>query len=187
MSLVGHDRNADARHMALLAQGNASALRQVIDIHMKSAYALAYRMLLNADDAEDVVQAAFIKLWREAHRYNPVKASLKTWLHTIVMRNSLDRLRRRKVVMEPIEDWVDTLESLDNSHLALEAKQQQLRIRFAVAALNPKQRAAISLSYFDDFTQKEAAIIMGIHIKAFEGLIGRAKAVLREALGGFDE
>ncbi len=174
---------SDAQLITRMAAGEALAFRLLVSRHLDRAHAIAMRVLHNREDAEEAVQDALSRVWRNATRFDPGRAAFSTWFYRILANAALDRLRRRPPMAEAVTDHEETLadgrpSAEDRSVEAGEAR----RIRAAVAQLPPQQRLAVALCYFEDFTQAEAARIMNVHIKALEALLFRAKANLKRRI-----
>jgi RNA polymerase sigma-70 factor (ECF subfamily) len=175
---------ADGELIKATAAGDTAAFRRLVDRHLTRAHAIAYRVLLNREDAEEAVQAAFTKAWTHAGRFDPARSAFSTWLYTIVTRTCVDRLRRTKPASQPIEDWSEHLaDDAPDAETTVKARQEAAAVRDAVATLAPNQRAAVVLCYFEGFTNAEAASNLGLHIKAFEALLFRARQRLKDMLG----
>ncbi len=175
---------ADDELIRRTAAGDTAAFRQLVDRHLPRAHAVAYRVLLNREDAEEAVQAAFTKAWTHAGRFDPARSAFSTWLYTIVTRTCLDRVRRARPPTQPIDDWSEHLaDDAPDAHTAVEARQKATAVRDAVASLPPNQRMAVVLCYFEGFTNAEAAKSLNLHLKAFEGLVLRARRRLKDMLG----
>lgn len=176
-------QHTDEQLMARIAQGDARAFDSLVRRHLPRAYAIARRVLLNQQDAEDAAQEAFSKIWMKAGSWQPGRAAFTTWLYRVVANAALDMARKR-----PKNETHDalTLEQLEDEHpnaeAALADHQQSASVRALVATLTPPQRMAITLCYFEEMSNAEAAAAMGIHLKALEGLLVRARKTLREAL-----
>lgn len=157
---------ADGELMARLAGGNSEALRELYDRHASLLLALALRILHNRDDAEEVVQEAFLYAWRKACSYDPARSSVSSWLVVIVRSRSLDRLRS----FQRLESMRLELErcGAEHRHLFSEGFGQVLdderaaRVRRALAHLPPSQRQVLEFSYYDGRTQKEVAEMTGV-------------------------
>lgn len=177
----------DAELMARVAQGDADAFNQLVQRHLPRAYALARRVLTSTADAEDAAQEAFTKVWVNARDYRPEKAAFTTWLHRIVVNTSLDMARKKRPVA--VED--DVLHAVpdtrDGAETLLAEAEEKAQVQAAIAALPPQQRAAITLCYTEEYSNAEAARIMGVHLKALEGLLVRAKKTLRLTLKGLKQ
>ncbi|MFZ4124742.1 MAG: RNA polymerase sigma factor [Rickettsiales bacterium] len=181
-----NNAQSDAEVMKRVADGDTQAFASLVKQHLPRAYALAYRTLMNAAEAEDIAQEAFTKLWVKARDYDASRAAFATWLHRIVVNLCLDRIRQRKPhggsdEIAEIADDRPSAESLASDH------EEADLVREAVAALPEQQRLAVSLCYFEEYTNPEAAKLMGLHIKALEGLLVRARKTLREKLGELKE
>jgi RNA polymerase sigma-70 factor (ECF subfamily) len=134
-------------------------------------------------DAEEAVQDAFDKVWVNAARYNPAKAAVGTWFYRILTNTCLNMARKRPpefVTLDVIEEVVADEEKGQDERLM--AHREGLRVRMAVQSLSERQRLAVVLCYFEDMTNPEAAQVMGLHVKALEGLLVRARKLLREIL-----
>lgn len=174
----------DEERMSAVAQGNQGAFSALVSAYAGYAHAIALRFLGNRADAEEAVQEAFTKVWVHAARFDPAMARFKTWFTRILTNTCRDRIRRTNPAADNIEDWMDILPGSDTTQDAtLSNTQECQRIRRAVQSLPDRQRMAVILCYFEDLTNPEAAAAMGVHIKALEGLLVRARKILKKELG----
>lgn len=183
--MVAHTQS-DSEVMARVANGDAQAFASLVRMHLPRAYALAYRTLLNSAEAEEVAQDAFTKIWVKAREYDGSRAAFATWLHRIVVNLCLDRIRQRRPhdgddALAEIADKGPSAESLAST------REEADIVRDAVGLLPAQQRAAVNLCYFEEYTNPEAAKIMGLNVKALEGLLVRARKTLREKLKDMKE
>jgi RNA polymerase sigma-70 factor (ECF subfamily) len=168
--------------MGRVAAGDAAALQLLVERHLPRAHAIASRVLAGEADAQDAVQEAFTKVWMNAARWRPQRAAFTTWLYRIVVNSCLDMARRKApdadsdAIIAALPDGGDAAET------RLETDEQAARVRTAVQALPEHQRMAVTLCYFEAFTNPEAAQIMDMNVKALEGLLVRARRQLRQAL-----
>lgn len=179
MTLAEDDAAAewDARAMQAIARRDAHAYRAAIERYAPTLFALAYRMLADRQEAEDVVQDSLLRLWDHAAGWQPSGGGLPAWLRRIATNGCLDRLRRRK-------RWSHEAppERVDDAPLAdaqLDAAARDVAARRALQALSDRQRAAIVLTYYEQLPNTAAATAMGLGVKAFESLLLRARAALR--------
>ena len=166
-------------------KGDKAAFAALVGRHSRKFYAAAFRLVLRQEDAEDVVQDAFIKLWDGRAAWQEGKsAKFTTWFYRIVVNQSLDHIAKRKDgrKRELSDDMVSGEEAADN---VLWAKQQDYAVAGALAELPERQRTAITLFYKEELSQKETADIMGLTPKAVESLIGRAKQTLKERIKAY--
>lgn len=168
--------------MEAIASGQDAALRALMGDLSPALLRLASSLLRNSAEAEDVVQEAFLRLWRAAPDWRPA-ARVSTWLHTVVYRLCLDRLRRaRSRPLEAGDQWLDAPDESATPEEALARSDQERLLESMIAALPPRQRAAISLCYAQDLSQAEAAAVLECTEEAYEALLGRARRKLREGL-----
>ena len=170
-----------------MARGDSSALADLYDRHARAIYSLAIRMLADAAEAEDVVQDVFTQAWRQASRYDPLRAPVVAWLMIITRARALDRLRRRRsrivavelspAVPEPPDPDV-TLEAL-----AITAEQAE-RVRGALGELPDSQRTAIELAYYEGLSQSDIAERLQQPLGTIKTRIRSGLLKLRDALTG---
>lgn len=191
----------DEELMLAVCNGNQSAYQTIVSQHLKSISHYAYRLLGNRKDTEDITQETFLKLWVNAGKWQPRKAKLSTWLHRIAHNLCVDYLRKHgnTQTRESFDDETGELasrgieriarieregdspdnNSLENSNHARERAQQ---LEQAIAGLPENQRSALMLCHYSGFSNKEAAAIMNLSVKALESAIARAKRSLRNTL-----
>jgi RNA polymerase sigma factor (sigma-70 family) len=184
----------DAALAARLAARDAQALREVIARHAGALNRIAYRMVGDAHEAEDIVQEACLRLWDHAPRLaqrhpagTPAGAALRLsgWLKRVVTNLAIDRLRAgRRISGEEVPERADEAPLADSR---IEVEQRDGATRALVLALPERQRAAIVLTYYEELPNAEAAEAMDMNIKAFESLLHRARASLRQAFAAQGE
>ena len=172
------DEDDDHRLMERVAEGDAVAFRTLVERHTASLTAHATRMLHNPSEAEDVVQEAYVRLWKQAPSYRP-EAKLRTFLHGIAHNLCIDRLRARR----PHDAGaLEQLASTDRPSGGLWDREISTRVQREVAALPERQRAALSLVHFEELSNIDAAALLGVTVEALESLLARARRTLRERL-----
>jgi RNA polymerase sigma factor (sigma-70 family) len=178
---VTDDGLDDDALMRRVAVADASAFRTLVEVHGAMLHRIAYRMLLDAAEAEDVAQESLLRLWRDASKWQAGHSGVAAWLTRVAMNQCLDRLRRRKFASD---DAVPERE--DESPLApdtIDAEASRARVASAISDLPERQRAAIVLTYYEDMSNNAAASLLDMNIKAFESLLLRARSALGKALG----
>lgn len=163
-----------------VADGDKAAYRQLMDRHLKRCIGLARRMTGNAADAEDVAQDAFLRLWRHADRWQPGRGKFSTWLYKIVVNLCIDRSRRRSFL--PLEAAGDPADDRPDAAEGIAKAQTAKTIAAAIARLPERQRAALTLRYYEDIGNAEAAEILAVSVDAIESLLLRARRSLRAEL-----
>ena len=173
----------DAKLMLMVCNANHDAFAELVQRHTQNFFALAFRTLQSKDDAEDIVQNAFIKLWQKPHSWNSEKSLFTTWFYRVIINACHDHHRRNKrlVYVEP-EVIENALSPITSEQSNLEAEQelrlQQRYLEMGLAKLSVAQRDAINLVIYCALPQKQAASIMGVGLKALESLLVRAKRAL---------
>ncbi len=154
-------RDDDADFARRLKLGDNAALASLFDRHGAVAYRLALSVTRDAELAEDAVQDAFLGVWRGIARFDPLRASFKTWLLTVVHRRAIDIVRRRRPVSALPQDLMpEMLRSSDALSETL-TRLDAVSVRTALDELPDRQREAVSLAYFGGLTQTEIAAATG--------------------------
>jgi RNA polymerase sigma-70 factor (ECF subfamily) len=142
-----------------LADGELDALEDLYDRYKTMAYSIAYRITNDATLAEDVVQDAFLGVWRNAARYMEGRGSVKTWLLAIVHHRAIDAVRRRRPTTElpDLELPPPAAFTLPDVWAEVASILDAETVQAALGALSDVQREAIELAYFGGLTQQEIA------------------------------
>jgi len=186
-------RDPDIRLMLRVRNDDAEAFAELVDRYQQRLVGIMHHLLGNAEEAEDVAQEVFLRVYRSRHKYRP-KAKFSTWLFTIANNLALNVLRGRKrkptvplpaqesgpLGPRPAEQIVPDRE-LTPAH-GLRQRELQAVIRQALEELNERQRMAVVLNKFEEMNYAEIAAIMGLTTKAVKSLLSRARGKLREVL-----
>ena len=169
----------DGELVLRVAQKDRSAYRTLVERHLDKCVKVAERVLGNRQDAEDVVQEACLKIWNEAGRWQP-RAKFSTWLYRVVVNGCLDHRRKKIPATEDgLEFIIDETIGADEKMIV---EERVKRVKRALQELPERQRVAIVLSYYEGFSNQEAADVMDILLGAFQQLLFRAKQRLKEGL-----
>ncbi|MGL5838720.1 MAG: sigma-70 family RNA polymerase sigma factor [Sphingorhabdus sp.] len=175
------DESDDAL-MTRVAARETDALRLLADRHAELPWRIAFRMLADRTEAEDVAQEAMLRLWQYADRWQPGGSGVAAWLTRVATNACLDRLRRRRFVGDnAIPERADESLLADE---AIEADEVRKAVAECIEALPDRQRAAVVLTYYEERQNKMAAEILAMRLKAFESLLFRARASLRDCVEG---
>lgn len=178
----GSMSDVDTALMQRVAKGDHAAYRLLMDKYLRHAVTMAYRVLFDRADAEEVAQEAFLRVWQHAARWRPDGgASFKTWLNRVVVNLSIDRRRKPKMAM--LDDELDPVdEDGATPYEARLAHETGDRVAAALAKLPERQRAAILLCFWEGESNITAAEALGVTVGALESLLVRAKRSLRDDL-----
>jgi RNA polymerase sigma-70 factor (ECF subfamily) len=179
-------RRADEDLMQLLREGEARAFEVVYERHADAAFSLAYRMCGRRSMAEDVVQEAFLSLWRSGARYDRARGSVRTWVLGIVHNRAVDALRRggvherRRASDEGLEEH---FEAAERTELEVSRRDEAREVREAIEELPDEQSQVIELAYFGGFTHTEIARMLDTPIGTIKGRMRLGLQKLRLQLG----
>lgn len=172
----------DESLMALVASRDQRAFRALMERHMARTIALAERIVGGNADADDIGQDAFLRVWNHAKSYDARAGRFTTWLYRIVLNLSIDR--KRKPRHDDIDKAADVANDRPDQVACLIADEQWTAMEQAMQTLPERQRAAIALFHMEGLSGREAAQVMELSEKAFESLLIRARAALREHVRG---
>ncbi len=181
--------DADAALMLRVKRGDMQAFEELVEKYKQPIVGLAYRMLRDLSEAEDLAQNVFVRVFQSAHRYE-VSAKFSTWIFTIARHLCLNEIRRRS--RHPAESLEGSQAESDEQaprqfedvktfsppqaclHGELEEKIQK-----ALDELPPKQRLALALCRQEELSYEEIADVLGCSLSATKSLIHRARETLK--------
>ena len=167
--------------------GDSEAFRVLVESHSRSVFRLAYRMTGNEQDAEDVVQESFLRVYRQLDRFES-RANFGTWLYRIVANCSVDlmrsRLARHARLLEPDEpfDFDRQISEGPGPERLAESAEISRRVAAALEELSPLERAAFTLRHHEGRSIQEIGKILGLGTSAAKHSVFRAVRKLRVAL-----
>ncbi|MBI5204529.1 MAG: RNA polymerase sigma factor [Nitrospirae bacterium] len=184
----------DIQLMLRFQSGVESCFEQLVERHKNRVFNLAYRFLGSYQEAEDIAQEVFIKIYYAKNSYKP-KAKFTTWLYIICKNTCLKELRKNKPNTVSMDDTFElseddvtpqiadphtpsSLDSMLNTERALFVKQ-------AIDSLPANQKMALILYRYDQLSYEESAKVMGCSVKAVKSLLHRAKINLKERLADY--
>jgi RNA polymerase sigma-70 factor, ECF subfamily len=178
--------DADRAVLARVAAGQLDALEELYDHYRTMAYSIALRITADGSAAEDVVQDAFLGVWRNAALYIEGRGSVKTWLLSIVHHRAVDTIRRRRPTTELLDQegvpppaltipdiWPEVAAGLDRD-----------AVQAALGSLSDVQREALQLAYFGGLTQQEIAVRTNTPLGTVKSRMRLGLLAMRRALVG---
>ena len=180
----------DSEIITRCQRGDKAAFREVVQSYQRMVFSLSLKMLADEEEAKDVVQETFIRVWRGIRSYDPQKP-FKTWLYTIATRLCLDRLKRQKPVV-PLPDDERTLHrfaSDDNSQRKMENAEWAAIVRLLAEGLSEKQRIAFSLCQLEGLSPQEAEEMTDMDARQLKSNLYVARQTIRKRLKdlGYEE
>jgi RNA polymerase sigma-70 factor (ECF subfamily) len=173
---------SDDALMVRVALRDASALRLLADRHAALPWRIAYRMLSDRAEAEDVAQEALLRLWQAGSNWKPGGSGVAAWLTRVSTNLCLDRLRRRRFTSD--EEAPDRADAAPLADAEIEGDEVRAAVINCIQALPERQRASIILTYYEERANQSAAETLAMQLKAFESLLFRARAALRSCIEG---
>jgi RNA polymerase sigma-70 factor (ECF subfamily) len=176
---------SDNELLEAVAEGDRNAFAVLMKRYLARMVTLAQRVVFDREQAREIVQEAFLRVWQHAHKWNPDgSATFLTWLRRVVINLSISRRRRFRdqVSLDVIEELPS---ELADGFDYIAASDKKRVVREALEKLPERQRAAVALYYFDDLPQIQAAEIMEMTPRAFDSLIVRARVNLKKHLADF--
>ena len=177
---------ADEELMHLVYRSDAGAFEVIYDRHADAAFSLAYRMCAQHALAEDVVQEAFLSLWRSRARYERERGSVRTWVLGIVHNRAIDALRRRTVRDRGIareEGVEERLVAPERTDAEYARREEAGEIRDALEQLPQEQSRVIELAYFGGLTHTQIAAMLDTPVGTVKGRMRLGLAKMRMVLG----
>ena len=168
----------DAALVRRLLQRDVSAFEELYDRHSRLVFALVQRILQQASTSEEVVQDVFLQLWRNAAQYDQSRGPFVPWLLTLARNRALDQLRLKSERQRRREDQTEELPpvvTMPDFEGSLDEQRRAKRVRELMAALNPQQKRAIELAYFEGLSHSEIA-------NALKEPLGTVKSWIRNGL-----
>jgi RNA polymerase sigma-70 factor, ECF subfamily len=165
--------NVDSVLLGKIATGDHHAFQQLLERYQGRCYRLAWRELFQREEAEDVVQSVFLKLWHQPQSWRAdAGASFSTWLYRVVINACIDAKRRR---------GRHTILNIDD-HEAADTSDEQHELIHALKTLPEMQRHVVNLFYYEGLKVKEIAQTLDISEKSAESHLGRARKALKTLL-----
>jgi RNA polymerase sigma factor (sigma-70 family) len=168
--------------MAQVADRDPAAFRVLVDAHAARAHRIGWRMLGDANEADDVAQETMLRLWEHAGKWQAGGSGVAAWTTRVASNLCLDRLRKRRFSSD--EEVPERADEAPLADAMIAEDQMRAQTMAAVHALPDRQRVAIILTYYEECSNMAAAEALEMNVKAFESLLLRARTALRSALAG---
>lgn len=185
---VSYARDSGERELILRCQaGDRHAFERIYHRYRDDVFRFSYLVVRDQALAQDVVQEAFIKVYRSIAKFQ-FRSSFKSWLYRIAVNEAISVMRRRKIVEdlapEPVTGPLDRAPIDGYSHpeqAALDAEEREL-LRSAIDQLDPLHRTVVILKYFHEFSDAEIAEAVGCPAGTVKSRLHRARELLRQSV-----
>jgi RNA polymerase sigma-70 factor (ECF subfamily) len=160
-------------------RGDPQAFGRLIEIYQNPVYNLCYRMLSNANDAEDAAQETFLRAYHGLSCFDDQR-SFSTWLLSIAAHYCIDQIRRRRFTVMSFEELpsYDPPDQGLGPERLLTVKERQKQVQALLESLDPKDRAAVIMRYWYDFSYEEIAESLSLTVSAVKSRLHRARREL---------
>lgn len=165
--------------------GDQAGYAELYDRFAASLYRLCFSLLMNEQDAEDILQESFLYAFKNLHRFDSRKASLKTWLYTIAVSRCRNTYRRKRFLTVDISQWLGfelRAPDAEAPETAVIRRDAAESIQKALTELSPRLREAIVLRYGQGLTYREIAEVMGCPQKTAESRVRLGHQRMRRTL-----
>jgi RNA polymerase sigma-70 factor, ECF subfamily len=170
--------------IAAIAGGDRQAFSVLMRRYLSKMVALAQRIVFDHEQAREIAQEAFLRVWLNAGKWDPGgSAMFSTWLRRVVVNLAISQRRRKREQIE-IGVLANTPDTQADGFDHMAATHQKRAVQAALGKLPERQRAALALFYFNETSQIEAAAAMDLTPKAFDSLLVRARRNARKHLSG---
>lgn len=184
---AGADLSADLGGLLRgCARGDESAFAAFYDATSSRAWGLALRVVRNRAHAEEVLQEAYLRTWRQSSRFDPERGRAESWFLTIVHRAAVDRVRAAEASARRDQQYAERSHSIPDPDATASAVQQTFearRVHGALGALTELQRQAVELAYWGGYTHTEVAGLLDIPVGTAKTRIRDGLIRLRDTLG----
>lgn len=171
----------DAQLLSRIQRGNHAAFSLLVHRHAARFYRVAYRMMSDRSEAEDIVQEAFVKLWERPGLWQAERNTrFTTWFYRVVVNLCLDHHKKKRPL--PLADDNMVADGGETHEETLIRLERQRSLEAAIAALPKRQRVALNLCFYEGLSNQQAADIMEVSLKGLQSLLMRAKATLKKTL-----
>ncbi|RLT45421.1 MAG: sigma-70 family RNA polymerase sigma factor [Chloroflexi bacterium] len=172
----------EQRWLELARKGDQQAFCRLVDAYQRPVMSLTYRMLGDVEEAEDAAQETFLRAWSRLHQYSP-EHKFSTWVFSIANHHCIDRLRKRRVTIVPLDDTPVAFalqgdEDRPEESLLNEESAQEMQA--LVQLLAPEYRTPLVLRYWQECSYQEIAAVMELSLPAVKSRLFRARQKLAE-------
>jgi len=175
--LDGNATDPEAEMLLRFASGDQSAARVLTETLLPGVFRQAWRILGNEAEAEDVAQEAMLKLWHQAENWRAGEAKVSTWLYRVTRNLCIDRLRRRRPMVN-VEDIPDPTDPEPSVLERLTRSEETRALARAIMGLPDRQREALVLRHFEGLGNPRIAEQLDCSVEAVESLLARARRQL---------
>ncbi len=173
--------NLEPEVISQAQRGDTEAFTQMVEAYQRPVFNLCYRMLGDAEDAEDAAQETFLRVYDHLKRYDPGR-SFATWLLAIAAHYCIDQLRKRRLTFISMDTYpnLPIPDANPGPEATFHIHEDQRRVQSLLTTLNPQDRAAVVMYYWYDFSYEEIAVSLNLSVSAIKSRLHRARLSLAQ-------
>lgn len=168
--------------LSRVALGDRAAFRRLYERTSAKLFGVCLRILKDRGEAEDVMQEAFVKIWRSAGGYTQSNARPISWLAAIARNQSIDRLRARRPAAADLDDIVDAADDAPSPEAQAVASDDRMRLERCMDGLELDHAAALRSAFLEGYTYEELAQRMAVPLGTMKSWIRRSLLKLKDCL-----
>ncbi len=181
-------KDRDIELLRRIATGDRGAFAEFYDLYSSLMFSVAYKILNNASEAEDVLQEVFLQIWEKAGKFDPKLGKAASWAAILVRNKAIDRIRasqrRTRLAEEAGVEQTIAGEMIETANESIHGHEKAKLIQSAMVELPTEQRRAIELAYFSGLTQNEISEKLKEPLGTVKARIRRGLLKLRDQLEG---
>jgi len=171
----------DLFYIYQIKQGDITVFSQLIDKYKDMVFNLAFQITKNREDAEEVSQDAFVKVYNSLHNFKGT-SKFSTWLYSIVYNTAISKMRKKHIDTVDIDSKSYSIEDNQETGLLLKQKEQKEYINYALSKLNPDDRAIVILYYLESKNINEIAEVTSMTANNIKIKLFRARKLMHSKL-----
>lgn len=179
----------DIYYIEEVLRGNRTAFSNILDRYKDKTFNLAFRICGNREDAEEVAQDSFMKVFRSL-KYFKRKSSFATWFYRIVYNTSISKVRSRKKGILSIEDFPAEIEDFTTENISDKMAENEYRnslVNFALQKITDEERALIIFFYYEEMNTDEISSVTGLSKSNIKVKMFRARKKMLEIIEGVEK
>ena len=173
----------DSEILMRCQRGDKEAFRWVVQTHQRLVFSLSLKMLCDEEEAKDIVQETFLRVWQNFSSYDPQRPFV-TWLYTIATRLCLDRIKsmKQRLPLPEDESLLRRFATNTDASRTIENREWMAVVRTLAEGLSTKQRLMFTLCHFEELSSEEVEEITGMDAKQVKSNLYVARQIIRERL-----
>lgn len=159
---------------------------KLLGAHYRPIYAYLRRLCGNTEEAEDLTQETFVKVWKALIEKPPRAGNLRAWIYCIARNTWLDSARRRGRMETRSDEWWVNIPAPDQNAEAIQKREIEAVLAQKVHELDDEKREAVILHYYQGLTLHETAAVLGVAVSTVKNRVHKAVGILRDRMNEYE-